>query len=157
MTDSPETALSRLRHENEALRKRIAELESMHGVVPGRGRPPSQARSNREERYQRLFDSNIVGIAIANPLGRVLEANDYYLRLIGYTRDEYERDLVDWRALTPPEWIGVDEDAISQLREQGVCLPYEKEYVRRDGTRVPVQIVDAMLPGPGEDIIAFVL
>jgi PAS domain S-box-containing protein len=109
------------------------------------------------ERFQKFVESNIVGIVIANSAGKVLEANDYYLRMIGFTREEFEQGKVDWRAITPREWLHTDEKAIKELRESGVCAPYEKEYVRRDGTRVPAFLADAMLPGPDEEMVAFAL
>ena len=109
------------------------------------------------ERLRRFVDSNIIGIVIADASGDIIETNDYYLHLIGFTREEFEHGEVDWRAITPPEWLPVDEQAIRELRERGTCTPYEKEYVRRDGTRVPVFLADAILPGPEEQIAAFAL
>jgi PAS domain S-box-containing protein len=109
------------------------------------------------ERLRQFVDSNIIGIVIANVPGDIVEANDYYLRLIGYTREELEQGKIDWRAVTPPEWLPADEQAIRELRERGTCTPYEKEYVRRDGTRISVFQTDAMLRGPGEQIVAFFL
>ena len=109
------------------------------------------------ERLRRFVDSNIVGILVANAAGDVLEANDYYLRLIGFTRAELEQGKIDWRAITPPEWLPKDEQAIRELRERGTCVPYEKEYLRRDGTRVPVLLADTLLPGPEDQIAAFAL
>jgi PAS domain S-box-containing protein len=109
------------------------------------------------ERQRRLIDTAHAGIVIADPSGGVLEANDAYLRLIGFTREEFEQGLVDWRALTPPEWIPADEEAIRQLRAEGKCAPYEKEYLRRDGSRVPVLLVDVMLPGVEDQFAAFAL
>lgn len=108
-------------------------------------------------RIRRMIDANIVGIVIAKPSGEVIETNDYYLETIGYSREEFNKGLVDWRAITPPEWLPADEQAIKELQERGVCTPYEKEYVRRDGTRVSVFLSDVMLPGPEEQIAAFVL
>jgi PAS domain S-box-containing protein len=116
-----------------------------------------EALQRSNERFRRFVDSNIVGIIIASPSGAILEANDYYLRMIGYTREEFEQGKVDWRAITPPEWIGADERALEELRERGACAPYEKEYVRRDGARVFVLLADAMLPGSREEIAAFAL
>ncbi len=109
------------------------------------------------ERLRRFVDANLVGVAVADSSGAVLEANDYYLRIIGFTREEFGRGEVDWRAITPPEWLPADERAISELRERGICTPYEKEYVRRDGGRIWVFISNALLPGPGEQIAAFIL
>lgn len=108
------------------------------------------------QKLQRFVDANIVGVVVASPSGDVLEANDYYLRMVGHTREEFERGLVDWRSLTPPEWLSADENAIKELRERGTCTPYEKQYLRRDGTRVSVFLSDVMLPG-SEEIVAFVL
>ena len=109
------------------------------------------------DQLRRFIDSNIVGVIIASPNGKIAEANDYYLNLIGYTREELETNKVDWRSITPTEWLHTDENAINELRKTGTSNPYEKEYLRRDGTRVAVLIVDAMLPGPEEQIAGFIL
>ena len=109
------------------------------------------------ERLRKLVDANIVGVVIASPSGRIIEANDYYLRITGFTRAEFQAGQLDWRAITPPEWLPADEQAIAELRRDGTCAPYEKEYLRRDGTRVPVYFADGLLPGAEELIIAFVL
>ncbi|MCX6699449.1 MAG: PAS domain S-box protein, partial [Methanomicrobiales archaeon] len=94
---------------------------------------------------------------LASPSGGIIDANDYYLHMIGYTREEFEKGMVNWRSVTPPEWLYADEHALEELRERGRCTPYEKEYIRRDGSRVPVILSDAMLPGSEEQIVAFVL
>ena len=87
----------------------------------------------------------------------MVETNDYYLRTIGFTREEFEQGLVDWRAITPAEWLPADEHAIEELRQRGVSTPYEKEYLRRDGSRVPVFLSNAMLPGADEAIAGYAL
>ncbi len=115
------------------------------------------ALRHAHERLQCFVDANIVGVIVASPSGGVIEANDYYLRMIGYTREEFEQGMVNWRAITPPEWLAADEQAIEELLERGICTPYEKEYVRRDGTRVSAFLSDAILPGPEKHIVAFVL
>jgi PAS domain S-box-containing protein len=109
------------------------------------------------ERLRRLVDANIVGVVIASPSGRIIEANDYYLHMIGFTREEFEQGGIDWRAITPSEWLPADEKAINELREGGTCAPYEKEYLRRDGARISIFLSDTMFPGPEEEIAAFVL
>lgn len=120
-------------------------------------RETEKALIDANARLRRFIDSNLIGVLIATPSGRVVETNDYYLKLIGYTREECEQGIIDWRKITPPEWIAADEKAIKELREKGVCVPYEKEYVRRDGTRVSVFLYDTMLPGPEEQIAAFAI
>ncbi|NEX22294.1 PAS domain S-box protein [Thiorhodococcus mannitoliphagus] len=113
--------------------------------------------AHAQARLRRFVDANIVGVAIANACGEILETNDYYLRLIGFSREEYAQGLVDWRALTPPEWHAIDEQALEEVFARGDCMPFEKEYLRRDGTRVPVAIALTLLPGPEEEIAAFIL
>ena len=108
------------------------------------------------ERMRSVVDANIIGIVIADTMGNVIDANDYYLGLIGHTREELISGVVDWRKITPPEWLSADEKAIIELRTHGKCTPYEKEYVRRDGTRISVLLTDVMLPGPEEQIIGMV-
>ncbi len=101
--------------------------------------------------------SNAVGVIMADAQGRLLEVNDYYLDLLGVTRAEFEAGAVRWDERTPPEHLPADWRAIAELRERGVCTPYEKEYLRQDGSRVWVLLADAMLPGPEERILAIVV
>ncbi len=108
-------------------------------------------------RLQRLVDANVVGIVVGDNEGRIFEANDYYLDLLGYTRAELEAGQVNWKKMTPPEHLPVDYRAIAELEQRGVSTPYEKEYFRKDGTRVWVLIGDAMLHEEGGKIIAFIL
>jgi PAS domain S-box-containing protein len=109
------------------------------------------------ERFLRFTNSNIVGVAIAEADGRIALANDYYLNILGVTREDFLAGKVDWRRFTPPDWLPADEKALRQLSERGICEPYEKEYIRADGTRIPVYIADALLPGPEGQIAAFIL
>lgn len=116
-----------------------------------------EALSRTHERLQRFLDSNIVGIIIASADGSILEANDYYLNMIGFSREELQNGAVDWRAFTPPEWLEADENAIAQVRRTGVSSPYEKQYIRRDGVRVDILLAVTRLPGEEEQLAAFVL
>ena len=92
----------------------------------------------------RLRDANVLGVVVAGE-HRVYEANDAYLGIIGYSRDELEAGRVDWRKITHPRWTGADAKAIEQLRRTGACQPFEKEYVHREGHRVPVLIGSAVV------------
>lgn len=92
----------------------------------------------------RLRDANIIGVAVLTE-GRVHEANDAYLDIIGYTRDDLASGRIHFRAITPPEWAAADDDALDQLRRTGVARPWEKEYVHRDGHRVPILVGAAVV------------
>jgi len=91
-----------------------------------------------------LREANVLGVSVATEEG-VEEANDAYLDIIGYTREDLESGRIHWRGLTPREWVASDEDALGQLRYTGACQPYEKEYVHRDGHRVPVLVGGAVI------------
>ena len=108
-----------------------------------------------EARFRHLADSGIIGIIIADTLGNIHEANDAYLRSVGYSRDEVVAGQVRWADMTPPEWTHLDEVAIEQLKTSGVAKAWEKEYIRKDGTRMPILMGVAMLDAPR--CIAFVL
>ena len=92
----------------------------------------------------RLREANVLGVLVATEDG-IKEANDAYLDIIGYTREELEGGRISWTAVTPPEWAASDEDAVRQLRSRGVCQPYEKEQWHRDGRRVPTLVGAAVL------------
>jgi two-component system, cell cycle sensor histidine kinase and response regulator CckA len=101
-----------------------------------------------ETRFARLAESGIIGICVADVVGNVLEANDAYLKMISYSRDEVLSGAVRWADITPPEWKGPDDTAVAELQAHGVAHPWEKELIRKDGTRVPVLIGAAMLDYP---------
>ena len=87
----------------------------------------------------RLREANVLGVVVVGE-HRVHEANDAYLGIIGYSRDDLEAGRIAWREITPPEWASAEDTAIGQLRQDGACQPFEKEYVHKDGHRVPVLI-----------------
>ena len=111
----------------------------------------------REARVRRLIDSNIIGIFIWDVEGRVQEANEALLRMVGYSRDDLVSGRVSWTALTPSEWHGADEQALADVLATGTCKSYEKEYVRKDGSRVSVLVGAAMLDDARRLGVAFVL
>ena len=113
---------------------------------------------DREAKIRRLIDSNIVGIFNWDLDGRILDANDAFLRIVGYEREDLASGRLCWTDLTPPEWR--DRDAQRQLPElktSGSVRPYEKEYFRKDGSRVPILIGAASFKEGGEQGVAFVL
>lgn len=108
-----------------------------------------RAEEKATRQLQRLVESNIIGIAVANE-ARVLDANDVYLNFLGRSRQELQSGSIRWLASAPEDSARTDLAALSELRERGVCTPYEKEYVRADGTRVPVLVGAAALPDSPE-------
>jgi PAS domain S-box-containing protein len=112
---------------------------------------------DRETKIRRLFDSEIVGIVMWCADGRIIDANDSFLRIVGYGREALAADHLSWRELTPLEWRAVTEQRLVELQTTGASLPFEKEYVRKDGSRVPVLIGHAMFERKLDEGVAFVL
>ncbi|MEH6434754.1 EAL domain-containing protein [Massilia sp. DD77] len=106
----------------------------------------------REDKVRSLFDANIVGILFYDLDGRITDANDAALAILGYQRDDLEAGRIRWPELTPPEWRVVDERAIAELKRSGSCLPFEKECIRKDGSRVPVLTAGASIKGGWEGV-----
>jgi len=111
----------------------------------------------REARVRRLVDSNIVGVLIWSLDGRILEANDAFLDMLQYGREDVASGRVRWTDLTPPEWREQDERATAEVKGTGRAQPYEKEFVRKDGTRVSVLIGGALFDPRADDGVAFAL
>jgi PAS domain S-box-containing protein len=111
----------------------------------------------RESRIRRLVDANIMGIVIWTRDGRITEANEAFLDMVGYSRGDLLSGRVRWSDLTAPEWRAADERVRVDLEAAGTVLPYEKEYVRKDGSRVPVLIGATLFEKGGMEGVAFVL
>ena len=111
----------------------------------------------REARIRRLVDSNIVGISIFHFDGRIIEANEAFLHTVGHSRDDIVSGRLRWTELTPTEWHDADERSLAELRATGSCKPFEKEYLRKDGSCVPVLIACARFERKPDEGVAFVL
>jgi PAS domain S-box-containing protein len=111
----------------------------------------------RTLKIRRLVDANIIGIFVTDREGRIFEANDAFLRIVGYDREDLGSGRVRRTSLTPPEWSERDEPALAELRSTGSFQPFEKEYFRKDGSRVPVLVGAALFKESGDEGVAFVL
>ncbi|WP_250122583.1 PAS domain S-box protein [Chroococcidiopsis sp. CCMEE 29] len=116
-----------------------------------------EALRKSESRFRRLAESNIIGVILVNLSGSILEANDAFLQMVGYTQQELRTGKLQWQKMTPPEYISTDQQAVEQLRGTGVLNSYEKEYIRKDGSRVPVLLGAALVEQMAEIAICFVL
>jgi len=111
----------------------------------------------REARVRKVLDSNMIGIIFWDSDGRIVDANDAFLALIGYDREALLHNRINWRELTPPEYEESDLSALEALRRTGSCTPYEKEFVHRDGRRIPILIGGSLLDTSPKLGVAFVL
>jgi len=112
---------------------------------------------DREGKIRRLVDANILGIFITDLEGLIVEANEAFLRMLQYNREDLDSGRAHWTDLTPTEWRDGDERVLAELKETGTIQPYEKEFFRKDGIRVPVLIGAALFQKDGKEGVAFVL
>jgi PAS domain S-box-containing protein len=111
----------------------------------------------REAKIRRLVDANIIGIYLIDLRGPILESNDAYLRMLGYERADLVSGRLRWTDLTPPEWHDADKQRIERVKRIGQLQPFEKEYFRKDGTRVPVLVGVARFKEPRNQAMVFAL
>ncbi len=111
----------------------------------------------REAKVRRLVDSNIIGIFIWDLDGRIIEANEAFLHMVGYSRDDLVSGRVRWTELTPTEWSDATSEPWQSSGRPGSCKAFEKEYFRKDGSRVPVLVGAATFGESRDEGVAFVL
>ena len=117
-----------------------------------------QVIQQSEAIFRRLLESNIFGVAIGDFSGRIAYANDSLLKMVGYTRSEQLSGQMRWDRMTPPEYLHLDAQAAQELRDRGVATPFKKEYIRKDGSRVPILMGGTILcpdDRAPETIVAF--
>lgn len=139
-------ALALARREAARRRKAIAENIALQGDVLA-----------RDKKIRRLVDANIVGVIFWERDGRILEANDAFLKMLGYDREDLASGQVNRTELTPPEWRHRDLRTVAELKRMGTVQPFEKEYFRKDGSRVPVLVGGTMLEQNQDQGVGFVL
>jgi formate hydrogenlyase transcriptional activator len=130
-----------------ALRNENGELQGFARVVrdfSDRHARDEKLRRARARTHQIPAESTIVAI-VSGEFDRIPEANDAFLDLVGYTREDLQAGKVNWPDLSPPEYVALDELAHEECLRFGACTPFEKELIRKDGTRVPVLIATAVL------------
>ena len=114
-----------------------------------------KALHESEARFRRLVDSNAQGVLFWKASGEITEANDAFLEMTGFSRGDMEAGRMNWVALTPAEYAGLDRHALEEIAANGVCAPFEKEFLRKDGSRVPVLLGAAAFDGHPEEGVCF--
>ncbi|HEX2997692.1 MAG TPA: PAS domain S-box protein [Anaerolineales bacterium] len=109
-----------------------------------------------EARLRQMIETSLVAIGLGDSTGRIFDANEAFYRLTGYSREEIQSSHLGWDQLTAPEYAELDRQMIATLVATGSAGPYEKEYIRKDGSRVPLLLTMSKLPGRDEHI-AFIM
>src|SRR6266852_8968144 len=138
----------------------LAHIEDLKFQVAEREKAEAEVRElakGLEAKIRRLVEANVVGIVMWNLEGAITEANEAFLRMVQYDREDLASGRVRWTDLTAVEWRGSDERAIADLNASGIFQPFEKEYFRKDGSRVPVLLGGALFKDSGNEGVAFVL
>jgi PAS domain S-box-containing protein len=147
LSDHLQTAYRSLNDINEQLTRDVAARRQTEAVL-----------REREARIRRLIDADIIGIFLWDIEGLIFEANDAFLLMVGYDRGDLVSGRLRWTDLTPPEWRERDaQQWIAELKMTGRMQPVEKEYFRKDGSRVPVLIGSASFEESANQGVAFVL
>ncbi len=156
--DHPTKGLIWLEGQSSPVREPNGDI-TWHGYVQdvtGRKRAEEQLRIS-EARYRAFFNSGLIGVICWDIGGAITDANNRFLKMLGYNRHDLEAGRIDWREITPPEFQEIDQTVQESIRARGATQPFEKEYFRKDGTRLPVLLAAAALDETHRDGVAFVL
>jgi len=146
----PSGAVKHIHVRGRALPDSSGNIEAIGAVTDITG------RKTAEDKIRRLVEAGILGIFIGNVEGEIVEPNQAFLQMLQYSRQDLVSGRLRWTDLTPAEWRERDERALTEVLATGVFQPYEKEFFRKDSSRVPVLIGGAMFQGVNEGVV-FVL
>jgi PAS domain S-box-containing protein len=138
----------------------LASIDDLTFQIAAREKAEAAVRelaNGLEAKLRRLVDANIMGIFIWNLEGKIVEANAAFLHMVEYGREDLVSGRMRWPDLTPAEWRDRDVRTLTDLKEVGTAQPSEKEFFRKDGSRVPVLVGSALFEEGGEEGVAFVL
>jgi PAS domain S-box-containing protein len=141
-----EAYLKLLLHFRDMLQADLKSLARLHGEI-----------EEREAKIRRFVDANIIGIFIWDLEGRIIDANEAFLRIVGYDREDLDSGRMRWPSLTPAELHASNERTLTELKATGTVQPCEREYLGKDGRRVPVLMGSTLFEESGNEGLAFVL
>jgi PAS domain S-box-containing protein len=120
-------------------------------------RKAEEALRQSEERLRRVVETSHIGIGFGDSTGRIFDANESFFRITGYSRKEIFDGGIGWERLTAPEYADIDRRVMEQIATTGFAEPYEKEYIKKDGSRVPILVSAARLSSEPEEHVAFIV
>jgi PAS domain S-box-containing protein len=134
----------------------ICKLEIIQDITERK--QAEKALLDSEQKLRRFYESGMIGVIYWNMHGKIIDANDKFLEMVGYSRNELADGKIDWVNMTPPEFRYLDDNSVKELKATGVNkTPFEKEYIHKDGSRIPIILAGAMLDEERFNGIAFVL
>lgn len=144
----------------ERVQERTAELaivnEELQGKIEERKQVEEILRES-EARFRSIFESDMIGTIFWDANGEITDANNAFLEIVGHSHEDILSGRLKWKELTPPEHAERDNEALKELRENGVLTPYEKEYIHKCGDKIPVLVGAATFSGATASGVAFVL
>ena len=123
------TICSRLQKVKKQAERSLKELKNMQVSL-----------KESDERLQRVFESNLIGLIFSDFEGRILDINNHISRILGYTREEMVEGRLSWRDFTPAEYLAQCDRSLEDLKNNHSVVPFEKEYLHKDGHRVAVLV-----------------
>jgi PAS domain S-box-containing protein len=133
---------------------RIVGVQGMFWDITQRMAAEEAVRQS-DARFRTLVQSSVIGVFVARLDGSIVEANDEFLHIVGYSRDDLTTGKLRWDSITPPEFHEADRERVKQLATARTLPPFEKEYLHKDGHRVPVLLGVTMLEGSATDCVCF--
>ncbi|HRO67550.1 MAG TPA: DUF4118 domain-containing protein, partial [Pseudobdellovibrionaceae bacterium] len=121
----------------------------------GEARESERQAKENDFRFRRVYESNMLGLLFARKDGHIVEANDYFLTMLGYTREDFDKQGLNWRDITPENHLSLSLHTWKKMTRGDMTEPLEKEYLAKDGTRVPVLLGSSLLDS--ETAVSFVL
>lgn len=143
-------------HNDQLLREANTRSSQLEKEIHERTRVESALRES-EHRFRRVVESNMLGIYFAAPDGTIVDANEAFLSMTRYTHEDIRNGALNWREITAPDCSAADERALEQIKSGGMCQPFEKAYLRKDGSRAPVIVGAATLDAENAGGVVFVL